>query len=131
MKLFDELRLRAKRADDIHNEARGLYWGAQARMRLGQIDVAIDQLKDSLALITHHNELTEHGWIVVTNGLLALANAYQGRYSETHVPLAKVTAASITSFAIFEGYASAAETKLLLWEHGDTTQNWSECYNRR
>jgi len=73
-----------------------------------------------------HNELAEHGWIVVTNGLLALAYAYQGKLSQTLIPLAQVTAASITSFAIFEGYASAAEVKLMLWEQGDTSQNWSD-----
>jgi tetratricopeptide (TPR) repeat protein len=108
-----------RRRGDVQHQSWGYFWGAQAMIRLNEMDEADASLANGLELV---DELLGDSVAQIINyGLLATARLQAGRMDDareaadyTASLIAKVPAP--TSFSQFEGYAGATAVYLTRWQ---------------
>ncbi len=116
-KLSMDLYTRACRSSNFLHQAWALSGQGENKLRLGQTEEAITQLKAALDLYADNIDRTS---IITTYGLLALGYLRQREWQlarQAADMTVKVIADSLsTSHYLLEGYAGAAEVYLALWE---------------
>jgi class 3 adenylate cyclase/tetratricopeptide (TPR) repeat protein len=116
-KLAVDLYTRACRSSNFLHQAWALGGQAENKLRLGQIEEAITQLKAALDLYTDNIDRTS---IITTYGLLALGYLRQGEWQlarqAADMAVKVIANSSPASHYLLEGYAGVAEVYLTLWE---------------